>query len=100
MKSILLDKLKKLGYEGENSDDLFDELPKKIWVTVTDKNMKRKEAFFALVFKKDKATFSLSVQDEGGELFILHEETDSLPINAIARMIIFITINKMTEPNT
>lgn len=99
MKSVLLDKLKQIGYEGENSDELFAELPKNIWVTVTDKNMKRKEAFFSLIFKKGKAIFSLSVQDDGGELFIIHEETDSLPVNAIARMIIFITAHKMAESN-
>lgn len=97
--TTLIDKLNKLGYTGTNSDELLSELPGVVWITNNDKQYKRREAFFALVIKKGKVHFTLSVQDEkDGEVYVLHEQVDSTPFVAICRMIFFIHANKMVEP--
>lgn len=98
MKNSLIEKLRKLGYKGENSDELLAEMPRDIWLSSNDKNFNRKQAVFSLMLRGKDAVFSISVQDnESGELYILHEEKDPLPANTIGRMIIFLHINKMID---
>lgn len=97
--TTLIDRINKLGYLGRNSDELSSELPGVVWITNDDKQYKRREAFFALIFKKGKVHFTLSVQDEkDGEVYVLHEEVDTTPFVAICRMLLFINANKMIEP--
>lgn len=99
MKKSLRDKLEQLGYKAENSDQLLSQLPKFVWVSSSDKNFKQKIAFFALLIKGDKSHFTMNVQDEEKEVYVLHEEIDSIPINAIARMIIFVHVHRMIDGN-
>lgn len=98
MKKTLADKLEKLGYKGRNSDELLAERPKNIWLSENGKQFRQKKTFFALIIRDDGVVFSLSVQDnDSGELYIIHEEKDTIPSSAIARMFIFLHTNKMLE---
>lgn len=96
----LYNQLRDLGYSKLDLESLVASIPRTIWVTMSEKNIKREEANLVITRKDSKWSVSLTVtNNDNGELYIIHQIIDLSLKNAIARMILFLHESKLMGAN-
>lgn len=90
--------ISKLGFQKTDLESLSNALPTDVWITASEKHLKRQKASFVFTYKNGIWIGTLNVlSDETKEIFILHRVESVDLYGCVASMIIFLCQHKMME---